>query len=229
MSRIDELKSETSWKDLQKPGLQYPAQLNTRIIIGKTDYAIPIYDRPLTGQDKKDNPVHNEHRPEHRDIKDTEPAADKPNGNGAGGALPELELRETANERTKLVVLLIVSLLVKEVKVDIVRTDVPALSEDDPQEEDNEKDDGADPAVGSERRRGIEKGLIFLGTVSDVPWAFTMSCAGLRHLSPGIVRTLASFDVCAVTAVNGVCSGSGTSMACVNKEKVGEEKGKRTT
>jgi len=25
--------------------------------------------------------------------------------------------------------------------------------------------------------------------------------------------TLASFDVCAVTAVNGVCSGSGTSMA----------------
>lgn len=60
----------------------------------------------LTGQDKKDNPVHNEHRPEHRDIKDTEPAADKPNGNGAGGALPELELRETANERTELVVLL---------------------------------------------------------------------------------------------------------------------------
>lgn len=214
-----------------------------------------MLDLSAHGQDKKDNPVHNEHRPEHRDIKDTEPAADKPNGNGAGGALPELELRETANERTKLVVLLSregcscvavletfvlserrVELGLKEKKEEVqkvdaesVGDDVPALSEDDPQEEDNEKDDGADPAVGSERRRGIEKGLIFLGTVSDVPWAFTMSCAGLRHLSPGIVRTLASFDVCAVTAVNGVCSGSGTSMACVNKEKVGEEKGKRTT
>lgn len=148
-----------------------------------------MLDLSAHGQDKKDNPVHNEHRPEHRDIKDTEPAADKPNGNGAGGALPELELRETANERTKLVVLLSregcscvavletfvlserrVELGLKEKKEEVqkvdaesVGDDVPALSEDDPQEEDNEKDDGADPAVGSERRRGIEKGLIFSG------------------------------------------------------------------
>lgn len=62
--------------------------------------------RRLTRQAEQKYPVDHQDGPEHGDVEDSEPAADKGNGNGAGGGVPELELRQTADERTELVVLL---------------------------------------------------------------------------------------------------------------------------
>ena len=59
-----------------------------------------------TRQDEKKNPVNHQHGPEHRNIKDREPRAHKTNRGGPSSWFPELELRETADEGTELVVLL---------------------------------------------------------------------------------------------------------------------------
>lgn len=60
----------------------------------------------LTGQDKQDDPVDNQDGPKHRDIEDGEPATQEADGDGTGGRVPELELRQAADERPELVILL---------------------------------------------------------------------------------------------------------------------------
>ena len=65
------------------------------------------------------------------------------------------------------------------------RTDVPALGEDDSQEEDEEEDNGAGPAVGCERGRGVEIGLELLWRVSVtayICWGAMCICAGGARL-----------------------------------------------
>lgn len=86
--------------------------------------------------------------------------------------MPELELRQSPNKRPELLILLgrqtTLAILeplilrqrriefrleeceeqIEEVDSETVRDDVPALSEDYAQEEGDEEDDGADPAVG---------------------------------------------------------------------------------
>lgn len=62
--------------------------------------------KKLTRQRKQYNKIHHQHRPEHRHIKDGKPRAEKTDGNGSRGRMPELELRQSANERAKLLVLL---------------------------------------------------------------------------------------------------------------------------
>lgn len=59
-----------------------------------------------TRQHKQDDPVNYQNRPEDWNVKDGEPAAHETNGDGAGGRVPELELGQAADERSKLVVLL---------------------------------------------------------------------------------------------------------------------------
>lgn len=57
-----------------------------------------------TGQDKQNDPVHDQDRPEDWDIKDGEPSAHKADGDGASGRVPELELGQAADERPELLV-----------------------------------------------------------------------------------------------------------------------------
>lgn len=60
----------------------------------------------LTREDKQDDPVHNEDRPEDGHVKNAEPAAQERDANGARGRVPELELGQPADERPELLVLL---------------------------------------------------------------------------------------------------------------------------
>jgi hypothetical protein len=59
-----------------------------------------------TRQHKQNDPVNNQDRPEHGDIKDSQPGADETDGNGAGGGVPKLELWQTADEGPELLILL---------------------------------------------------------------------------------------------------------------------------
>jgi len=71
--------------------------------------AIPIHNihiREHTRQHKQNDPVNNQYWPEHGDIEDGQPRADETDGNGAGSRVPELELWQTADERSELLVLL---------------------------------------------------------------------------------------------------------------------------
>lgn len=68
--------------------------------------ARPAGEARLTGQEEQDEPVHNQHRPEHRNIKDLEPAADEADEDDTGGRVPELELWQPSNEGPELLVLL---------------------------------------------------------------------------------------------------------------------------
>lgn len=60
----------------------------------------------LTRQHEENDPVHDQDRPEHGDIEHGQPSADESDGNGAGGGVPELELRQTTDERSEFLVLL---------------------------------------------------------------------------------------------------------------------------
>lgn len=60
----------------------------------------------LTRQEEQDEPVHNQNRPEHRDVEDLEPAADEPDDDRSGRGVPELELGESSDKRPELLVLL---------------------------------------------------------------------------------------------------------------------------
>lgn len=62
--------------------------------------------RQLTRQRKQYNKIHHQHRPEHRHIKDGKPRAEKTDRNGSRSRMPELELRQSADKRAKLFVLL---------------------------------------------------------------------------------------------------------------------------
>lgn len=138
-------------------------------------------------QHKQNYPVNNQHRPEDGDIEDGKPRANKGNGNGASGRVPELELRQTADEWPEFLVLLgreaggsgvtVLKALIlgkrgvefgsqeseeeiQEINAERVGDDIPALRKENAQEEDEEEHAGTNPAVGCVRGRGIEVGLI---------------------------------------------------------------------
>lgn len=60
----------------------------------------------LTRQRKQYNEIHHQHGPKHRHIEDRKPRAHKTDRNGSCGRMPELELGQSADKRTKLFVLL---------------------------------------------------------------------------------------------------------------------------
>lgn len=64
------------------------------------------YASELTGQDKENDPVHDQDGPEDGDVEDLEPAAQEGDNDGAGGGVPELELGKAADEGAELLVLL---------------------------------------------------------------------------------------------------------------------------
>lgn len=101
------------------------------------------------------------------------------------------------------------------------RTDVPSLREDDAQEEDEEQNAGADPAICGVGSRGIEVGLIVLEPMCqhetgwwDKPMRRCKEWEELRRPGPLTEKalTLVSLEVWAETAVKGDSLGSGTSM-----------------
>lgn len=138
---------------------------------------------------EQDNPVHDQHRPEHWNIEDGKPRADKGNRNGTGGSMPKLEFGQTANEGTELVILLcrkagrgitvFHALILSErgiefglqkrqekiQKVDAkrIRHNVPSLGQNDSQEKEEKKCTGAGPPVGCEGGRSIKVRLILPG------------------------------------------------------------------
>lgn len=63
-------------------------------------------DKKHTRQHKQNDEVNNQHRPEHGNVEDGQPGTDETNGNGTGGRVPELELRQAADEGSELLVLL---------------------------------------------------------------------------------------------------------------------------
>lgn len=60
--------------------------------------------RGLTRQEEENEPVHNQNRPENRDVEDLEPTADKSQRNDSRCRVPELELGQTANKGPKFLV-----------------------------------------------------------------------------------------------------------------------------
>lgn len=60
----------------------------------------------LTGQNEEDDPVHDQDRPEDWDVEELEPTAEEGDDNGPGRPVPELELREAADEGLELLILL---------------------------------------------------------------------------------------------------------------------------
>jgi hypothetical protein len=81
---------------------------DTRLVSIRSDkiqHDMPRVGKQLTGKNKEDDPVHNQDRPEDRDVEDLEPTADEADGDGAGGGMPELELGKTADEGSELLVL----------------------------------------------------------------------------------------------------------------------------
>jgi hypothetical protein len=60
---------------------------------------------PLTCQREQDQPVHDEDGPEDWQVEDFEPAADEADHNGACGSVPELELGQSSDKRSELLVL----------------------------------------------------------------------------------------------------------------------------
>ena len=60
----------------------------------------------LTGQGKKDQPVHDQHGPEDRQVEDLKPTAHKADDHCPCRRMPKLELRQSPDERSELLVLL---------------------------------------------------------------------------------------------------------------------------
>jgi hypothetical protein len=67
--------------------------------------APPATWRIRTRQAKQNQPVHHQHRPEHRQVEDLEPAAEEANRNRLSRRVPELELGQPAHKRPELLVL----------------------------------------------------------------------------------------------------------------------------
>lgn len=142
----------------------------------------------LTRHDEEHEPVHDQDGPEDGDVKDLEPRAHEADDDGAGGPVPELELGKAADEGLELLVLLgregagaaalhlVVGGVVRrvelggeegeekveEVDAESVGDDVPALGDDDTEEEKDEGDAGADPSVEDEGGRLVEESLVSL-------------------------------------------------------------------
>ena len=66
----------------------------------------PTQGNQRTGQHKENNPVDNKDGPEDGNVENGEPAAYEADGDGTGSRVPELELRQAADERPELFVLL---------------------------------------------------------------------------------------------------------------------------
>jgi len=49
--------------------------------------------KPLTRQHEQNQPVHDQNWPENGQVENLKPAADKADGDGLGGRVPEFELR----------------------------------------------------------------------------------------------------------------------------------------
>jgi hypothetical protein len=62
--------------------------------------------RKRTRQRKQDHPVHHQHRPEDRQVKDGEPSAHESNGDGLGSRIPELELGESPDKGAEFILFL---------------------------------------------------------------------------------------------------------------------------
>lgn len=59
-----------------------------------------------TRQYEENHPVHDQDRPENWNVEYLKPAAEEGNGDGPGGRVPELELRQSPDEGSELLVLL---------------------------------------------------------------------------------------------------------------------------
>lgn len=60
----------------------------------------------LTRQGKQDQEINHQHRPEDRHVEDAEPRAEKTDGDGPRGRMPELEFGESSDEGSELFVFL---------------------------------------------------------------------------------------------------------------------------
>jgi hypothetical protein len=146
---------------------------------GERDVAVldHVLDLLAHGQEEEDEPVHDQDGPENWHVENLEPTAGKADDNGSGGPVPELEFGKSADEGLELLIRLgrqcayrailhiIVGLFVGGIefglqeskeqvqKVDTERIgdDVPALCNQDSQEEKYEADNCADPSVENER------------------------------------------------------------------------------
>lgn len=105
-----------------------------------------------------------------------------------------------------------------EVRSEEVLTDIPSLGEENAEEEDEQGNARTDPAVQDERRRLIQQGLILLQICISYGFAIARGHQGQR--------TLWRFEVWAVTAAKGVCSGSGASMVASSQGERRQERRK---
>lgn len=137
------------------------------------------------GQDEEDHPVHDEDGPKDRDVEDLEPCAEKGYGDGASGPVPELELGQSTDKGSELLVALgregahavlhvrfevIVGGVelgleegeeeVEQVDAERVGNDVPSLRDKDADKEEDEGDAGGDPAVQHVGRGLVQKSLV---------------------------------------------------------------------
>lgn len=164
--------------------------------LAQAEWNVSVLDHVLNltthGQHEQHDPVDHQDWPEHRNIKDLKPGAEKANGNRPGRTMPELELGQTADKRTELIILIggeaahsaifeIVTLEsgiefglekseeeVEEVDADRVCDDVPALGENDAQHKDAEEDTRSDPTVQRKWRTLIQVVLIHPGILGGV-------------------------------------------------------------
>lgn len=151
------------------------------VLLANSERDVAVLDHVLDllahGQEEKDEPVHNQDGPENWHVENLEPTAGEADDNGSGGPVPELKLRKSADKGLELLIGLgrqgayrailhiIVGLFVGGVefglqeskeqvqKVDTERisNDIPALRNQDSQEEKHETDNCADPSVENER------------------------------------------------------------------------------
>lgn len=63
-----------------------------------------MLDLPTHGQNEKNDPVHDENRPENWNIEKFEPGTEKPDRNGSGRAVPKFELWQPSNEWSELLI-----------------------------------------------------------------------------------------------------------------------------
>jgi hypothetical protein len=147
-----------------------------------------VLDLLAHGKEEEQEPVHDQDGPEDWDVEELEPAAEKANGDGASGPVPELELGKATDEGLELLVRLggqgadgtvlhvIVELVVggvelglqegeeevEEVDTERISDDVPSLGQKDTKEEENQTHAGADPSVQNIRRRLVQESLVLL-------------------------------------------------------------------
>lgn len=146
-----------------------------RLTKGSISHQTPSKSRceRLTCQGEKNQPVHNQNRPEDGQVEDLKPTADEADGDSSGCRMPELELRQPSDKRSELIILLrgqsgpftiLEAFILRQTRIELwlekseeqiqqvdpqaVSDDVPALSDDDPKKEEDEQHTGGSPTVG---------------------------------------------------------------------------------